>query len=105
MNLIHGGILLLSRKPIGGGNFPIFEATDQGEVYLTDTVPCSIQRGTWRVARSGARSHASTTGFRLAQCEAVLQDRLRRHWMAAKAVSFCPDRRSAASAMAVAFWA
>ncbi|MFM1800011.1 MAG: hypothetical protein RLZZ117_2289 [Cyanobacteriota bacterium] len=54
---------------------------DQGELYLTDTVALlqpaqQLEVADWR------ETNGINDRCQLAQCEAVLQDRLRRHWMA-----------------------
>ncbi|MCT0229427.1 bifunctional UDP-N-acetylglucosamine diphosphorylase/glucosamine-1-phosphate N-acetyltransferase GlmU [Synechococcus sp. CS-1324] len=60
---------------------PHLEANnDQGELYLTDTVALLDPALQLEVADSG-EIFGINDRLQLAQCEAVLQDRLRRHWM------------------------
>ncbi|MDM7951998.1 MAG: bifunctional UDP-N-acetylglucosamine diphosphorylase/glucosamine-1-phosphate N-acetyltransferase GlmU [Cyanobium sp. CZS 25K] len=59
---------------------------DQGELYLTDTV--ALLRPAMHLEVGDPDEVAGINDrLQLAQCEAVLQDRLRRHWMA-EGVSF-----------------
>jgi bifunctional UDP-N-acetylglucosamine pyrophosphorylase/glucosamine-1-phosphate N-acetyltransferase len=54
---------------------------DQGELYLTDTV-AMLQPALQLEVTDWQETNGINDRFQLAQCEAVLQDRLRRHWMA-----------------------
>jgi bifunctional UDP-N-acetylglucosamine pyrophosphorylase/glucosamine-1-phosphate N-acetyltransferase len=53
---------------------------DQGELYLTDTVALLEPAMHWEVADSD-EIHGINDRLQLAHCEAVLQQRLREHWM------------------------
>jgi bifunctional UDP-N-acetylglucosamine pyrophosphorylase/glucosamine-1-phosphate N-acetyltransferase len=53
---------------------------DQGEIYLTDTVAMLEPAMHWEVADSD-EIHGINDRLQLAHCEAVLQQRLREHWM------------------------
>ncbi len=59
---------------------------DQGELYLTDTV-AMLQPALQLEVENWEETNGINDRVQLAQCEAVLQDRLRRHWMA-EGVSF-----------------
>ncbi|MBM5816214.1 MAG: bifunctional UDP-N-acetylglucosamine diphosphorylase/glucosamine-1-phosphate N-acetyltransferase GlmU [Cyanobacteria bacterium K_Offshore_surface_m2_239] len=59
---------------------------DQGELYLTDTV-AMLQPALQLEVADWQETNGINDRLQLAQCEAVLQDRLRRHWMA-EGVSF-----------------
>jgi bifunctional UDP-N-acetylglucosamine pyrophosphorylase/glucosamine-1-phosphate N-acetyltransferase len=54
---------------------------DQGELYLTDTV-AMLQPALQLEVLDAEETNGINDRVQLAQCEAVLQDRLRRHWMA-----------------------
>jgi bifunctional UDP-N-acetylglucosamine pyrophosphorylase/glucosamine-1-phosphate N-acetyltransferase len=54
---------------------------DQGELYLTDTV-AMLQPALQLEVADWQETNGINDRLQLAQCEAVLQDRLRRHWMA-----------------------
>jgi bifunctional UDP-N-acetylglucosamine pyrophosphorylase/glucosamine-1-phosphate N-acetyltransferase len=54
---------------------------DQGELYLTDTV-AQLQPALQLEVANWEETNGINDRIQLAQCEAVLQDRLRRHWMA-----------------------
>jgi bifunctional UDP-N-acetylglucosamine pyrophosphorylase/glucosamine-1-phosphate N-acetyltransferase len=54
---------------------------DQGELYLTDTVAL-LQPAQQLEVTDWRETNGINDRCQLAQCEAVLQDRLRRHWMA-----------------------
>ncbi len=54
---------------------------DQGELYLTDTV-AQLQPALQLEVADWRETNGINDRLQLAQCEAVLQDRLRRHWMA-----------------------
>ena len=55
---------------------------DQGELYLTDTI-AMLDPAMHREVADADEINGINDRVQLAQCEAVLQDRLRRHWMAA----------------------
>jgi bifunctional UDP-N-acetylglucosamine pyrophosphorylase/glucosamine-1-phosphate N-acetyltransferase len=59
---------------------------DQGELYLTDTV-AMLQPALQLEVMDPRETNGINDRLQLAQCEAELQDRLRRHWMA-EGVSF-----------------
>ena len=59
---------------------------DQGELYLTDTV-AMLQPALQLEVADWQETNGINDRQQLAQCEAVLQERLRRHWMA-EGVSF-----------------
>jgi bifunctional UDP-N-acetylglucosamine pyrophosphorylase/glucosamine-1-phosphate N-acetyltransferase len=59
---------------------------DQGELYLTDTV-AMLQPAMHLEVQDADEINGINDRLQLAQCEAVLQERLRRHWMA-EGVSF-----------------
>ena len=59
---------------------------DQGELYLTDTV-AMLESAMHLEVADAAEINGINDRIQLAQCEAVLQERLRRHWMA-EGVSF-----------------
>jgi bifunctional UDP-N-acetylglucosamine pyrophosphorylase / glucosamine-1-phosphate N-acetyltransferase len=59
---------------------------DQGELYLTDTVAL-LQPAMHLEVADAAEINGINDRIQLSQCEAVLQERLRRHWMA-EGVSF-----------------
>jgi len=54
---------------------------DQGELYLTDTV-AMLQPALQLEVPDWQETNGINDRLQLAQCEAVLQERLRRHWMA-----------------------
>ncbi|MEB3304886.1 MAG: bifunctional UDP-N-acetylglucosamine diphosphorylase/glucosamine-1-phosphate N-acetyltransferase GlmU [Cyanobacteriota bacterium] len=54
---------------------------DQGELYLTDAV-AMLQPALQLEVADWQETNGINDRLQLAQCEAVLQDRLRRHWMA-----------------------
>ena len=54
---------------------------DQGELYLTDTV-AQLQPALQLEVVDWEETNGINDRIQLARCEAVLQDRLRRHWMA-----------------------
>jgi bifunctional UDP-N-acetylglucosamine pyrophosphorylase/glucosamine-1-phosphate N-acetyltransferase len=54
---------------------------DQGELYLTDTV-AMLEPAMHREVADADEITGINDRLQLSQCEAVLQDRLRRHWMA-----------------------
>jgi bifunctional UDP-N-acetylglucosamine pyrophosphorylase/glucosamine-1-phosphate N-acetyltransferase len=70
---------------------------DQGELYLTDTVAMLSPAMHLEVADPDEISGINDR-LQLAQCEAVLQERLQRHWMA-EGVSFTDPASCAASAL------
>jgi len=85
-DLINGGIYCFNWSRLAAV-LPDLEANnDQGEVYLTDTVALLDPAEHLEVADPGEIAGINDR-IQLAQCEAVLQDRLRRHWMA-EGVSF-----------------
>jgi bifunctional UDP-N-acetylglucosamine pyrophosphorylase/glucosamine-1-phosphate N-acetyltransferase len=59
---------------------------DQGELYLTDTV-AMLQPALQLEVADWQETNGINDRLQLAQCEAMLQERLRRHWMA-EGVSF-----------------
>jgi bifunctional UDP-N-acetylglucosamine pyrophosphorylase/glucosamine-1-phosphate N-acetyltransferase len=80
-DLINGGIYCF-HWPRLEAVLPQLEANnDQGELYLTDTVAL-LQPAQHLEVGDSAEIFGINDRLQLAQCEAVLQDRLRRHWMA-----------------------
>jgi bifunctional UDP-N-acetylglucosamine pyrophosphorylase/glucosamine-1-phosphate N-acetyltransferase len=70
---------------------------NQGEIYLTDTVAMLTPAMHLEVVDAD-ETNGTNDRLQLAQCEAVLQERLRRHWMA-EGVSFSDPASCAASAL------
>jgi bifunctional UDP-N-acetylglucosamine pyrophosphorylase/glucosamine-1-phosphate N-acetyltransferase len=70
---------------------------DQGELYLTDTV-AMLQPALQLEVVDWQETNGINDRLQLAQCEAVLQKRLQRHWMA-EGVSFTDPASCAASAL------
>jgi bifunctional UDP-N-acetylglucosamine pyrophosphorylase/glucosamine-1-phosphate N-acetyltransferase len=80
-NLINAGIYCFDWRQLAAVLPRLSSDNDQGELYLTDTVALLQPAMHLEVADSEEISGINDR-IQLAQCEAVFQDRLRRHWMA-----------------------
>jgi bifunctional UDP-N-acetylglucosamine pyrophosphorylase/glucosamine-1-phosphate N-acetyltransferase len=79
--LINAGIYCFSWPRLAAVLPRLSSDNDQGELYLTDTVAMLDPAMHLEVA-DAEEINGINDRIQLAQCEAVLQDRLRRHWMA-----------------------
>ncbi|MFM2080323.1 MAG: bifunctional UDP-N-acetylglucosamine diphosphorylase/glucosamine-phosphate N-acetyltransferase [Cyanobacteriota bacterium] len=80
-NLINAGIYCFSWPQLAAVLPSLRSDNDQGELYLTDTVAMLSPAMHVEVVDADEISGINDR-LQLAQCEAVIQDRLRRHWMA-----------------------
>ncbi|MFQ6537349.1 MULTISPECIES: bifunctional UDP-N-acetylglucosamine diphosphorylase/glucosamine-1-phosphate N-acetyltransferase GlmU [Aphanothece] len=79
--LINAGIYCFDWQRLAAVLPRLSTDNDQGELYLTDTVAMLSPAMHLEVA-DGEEIHGINDRLQLAHCEAVLQERLRRHWMA-----------------------
>ncbi|MFY7694941.1 MAG: bifunctional UDP-N-acetylglucosamine diphosphorylase/glucosamine-1-phosphate N-acetyltransferase GlmU, partial [Cyanobium sp.] len=80
-NLINAGIYCFNWPRLAEVLPQLNSNNDQGELYLTDTVAMLSPAMHLEVADAD-EINGINDRLQLAQCEAVLQERLRRHWMA-----------------------
>jgi bifunctional UDP-N-acetylglucosamine pyrophosphorylase/glucosamine-1-phosphate N-acetyltransferase len=85
-NLINAGIYCFNWRRLAEVLPTLSTDNDQGELYLTDTVAMLAPAKHLEVADAN-EINGINDRLQLAQCEAVIQERLRRHWMA-EGVSF-----------------
>jgi bifunctional UDP-N-acetylglucosamine pyrophosphorylase/glucosamine-1-phosphate N-acetyltransferase len=79
--LINAGIYCFNWPRLAAVLPQLRSDNDQGELYLTDTVAMLSPAMHVEVADAD-EINGINDRLQLAQCEAVIQDRLRRHWMA-----------------------
>ncbi len=79
-NLINAGIYCFNWARLAGVLPQLTTDNDQGELYLTDTVAMLSPAMHLEVADAD-EINGINDRLQLAQCEAVLQQRLREHWM------------------------
>jgi bifunctional UDP-N-acetylglucosamine pyrophosphorylase/glucosamine-1-phosphate N-acetyltransferase len=79
--LINAGIYCFSWPQLAAVLPRLRSDNDQGELYLTDTV-AMLDPAMHLEVDDAEEINGINDRIQLAQCEAVLQDRLRRHWMA-----------------------
>jgi bifunctional UDP-N-acetylglucosamine pyrophosphorylase/glucosamine-1-phosphate N-acetyltransferase len=85
-NLTHAGIYCFNWAKLAAVLPQLTTDNDQGELYLTDTIAMLSPAMHVEVADAD-EINGINDRLQLSQCEAVLQERLRRHWMA-EGVSF-----------------
>jgi bifunctional UDP-N-acetylglucosamine pyrophosphorylase/glucosamine-1-phosphate N-acetyltransferase len=85
-NLTNAGIYCFDWPQLAAVLPRLASDNDQGELYLTDTIAMLSPAMHLEVADAD-EINGINDRLQLAQCEAVLQERLRRHWMA-EGVSF-----------------
>ena len=81
VELINAGIYCFNWAKLAAVLPRLSSDNDQGELYLTDTVAMLSPAMHVEVADAD-EINGINDRLQLAQCEAVIQDRLRRHWMA-----------------------
>ncbi|MBM5790223.1 MAG: bifunctional UDP-N-acetylglucosamine diphosphorylase/glucosamine-1-phosphate N-acetyltransferase GlmU [Cyanobacteria bacterium M_surface_10_m1_298] len=79
-NLTNAGIYCFNWRQLAAVLPQLRTDNDQGELYLTDTVAMLTPAMHLEVADAD-EINGINDRQQLAQCEAVIQDRLRRHWM------------------------
>jgi len=79
-DLINAGIYCFSWPALARVLPELRSDNDQGELYLTDTV-AMLQPAMHVEVADAEEISGINDRLQLAQCEAVIQDRLRRHWM------------------------
>ncbi|MGB7565804.1 MAG: bifunctional UDP-N-acetylglucosamine diphosphorylase/glucosamine-1-phosphate N-acetyltransferase GlmU [Prochlorococcaceae cyanobacterium] len=79
-NLINAGIYCFDWKRLADVLPQLTTDNDQGELYLTDSVAL-LDHATHLQVADPDEILGINDRIHLAQCEAVLQERLRRHWM------------------------
>jgi bifunctional UDP-N-acetylglucosamine pyrophosphorylase / glucosamine-1-phosphate N-acetyltransferase len=79
-NLINAGIYCFNWPRLAAVLPQLRSDNDQGELYLTDTVAL-LQPAMHLEVADAAEINGINDRLQLAQCEAVLQQRLREHWM------------------------
>ncbi len=79
-NLVNAGIYCFQWPRLAAVLPALGSDNDQGEIYLTDTVALLAPAAHLEVADADEISGINDR-LQLAQCEAVLQQRLREHWM------------------------
>jgi bifunctional UDP-N-acetylglucosamine pyrophosphorylase / glucosamine-1-phosphate N-acetyltransferase len=79
--LTNAGIYCFNWKQLAAVLPQLTPDNDQGELYLTDTV-AMLNPAMHREVDDADEITGINDRFQLSQCEAVLQERLRRHWMA-----------------------
>jgi bifunctional UDP-N-acetylglucosamine pyrophosphorylase/glucosamine-1-phosphate N-acetyltransferase len=84
--LINAGIYCFDWKRLAAVLPQLSSDNDQGEFYLTDTV-AMLRPAMHLVVDDADEISGINDRLQLSQCETVIQDRLRRHWMA-EGVSF-----------------
>ena len=80
-SLINAGIYCFNWPKLAEVLPQLSSDNDQGELYLTDTV-AMLQPAMHLEVADADEINGINDRLQLAQCEAVLQERLRRHWMA-----------------------
>ncbi|MFN9989848.1 MAG: bifunctional UDP-N-acetylglucosamine diphosphorylase/glucosamine-1-phosphate N-acetyltransferase GlmU, partial [Cyanobacteriota bacterium] len=80
-NLTNAGIYCFDWARLAAVLPQLTTDNDQGELYLTDTV-AMLQPALQLEVMDPAEINGINDRVQLAQCEAVFQERLRRHWMA-----------------------
>jgi bifunctional UDP-N-acetylglucosamine pyrophosphorylase/glucosamine-1-phosphate N-acetyltransferase len=85
-NLINAGIYCFNWRKLAEVLPQLSTDNDQGELYLTDTVAMLSPAMHLEVADAD-EINGINDRLQLSQCEAVIQERMRRHWMA-EGVSF-----------------
>ncbi|WP_296419216.1 bifunctional UDP-N-acetylglucosamine diphosphorylase/glucosamine-1-phosphate N-acetyltransferase GlmU [Vulcanococcus sp. DEBay_Sum22DG08_74] len=80
-NLTNAGIYCFNWSKLAAVLPQLSTDNDQGELYLTDTVAMLSPAMHVEVADAD-EINGINDRYQLAQCEAVIQQRLRRHWMA-----------------------
>jgi bifunctional UDP-N-acetylglucosamine pyrophosphorylase/glucosamine-1-phosphate N-acetyltransferase len=80
-NLINAGIYCFNWTQLAAVLPTLNTNNDQGELYLTDTVAMLSPAMHVEVADAD-EINGINDRYQLSQCEAVIQERLRRHWMA-----------------------
>ena len=85
-NLINAGIYCFNWRKLAEVLPQLSTNNDQGELYLTDTVAMLSPAMHLEVADAD-EINGINDRLQLSQCEAVIQERMRRHWMA-EGVSF-----------------
>jgi len=80
-NLTNAGIYCFNWRQLAAVLPKLKTDNDQGELYLTDTV-AMLQPAMHLEVADADEINGINDRFQLSQCEAVIQDRLRRHWMA-----------------------
>ncbi|MCS5690424.1 bifunctional UDP-N-acetylglucosamine diphosphorylase/glucosamine-1-phosphate N-acetyltransferase GlmU [Cyanobium sp. FGCU-6] len=78
--LINAGIYVFDWQRLAEVLPHLTSDNDQGELYLTDTVAL-LQPAMHLEVEDADEINGINDRLQLAQCEGVLQDRLRRHWM------------------------
>ncbi|MCS5699982.1 bifunctional UDP-N-acetylglucosamine diphosphorylase/glucosamine-1-phosphate N-acetyltransferase GlmU [Cyanobium sp. FGCU-52] len=78
--LINAGIYVFDWKRLAEVLPRLTSDNDQGELYLTDTVAL-LQPAMHLEVEDADEINGINDRLQLAQCEGVLQERLRRHWM------------------------
>ena len=79
-NLTNAGIYCFNWSKLAEALPKLTTDNDQGELYLTDTV-AMLDKAMHVEAEDPDEVNGINNRAQLAQCEAVLQERLRRHWM------------------------
>ncbi|EDY39631.1 UDP-N-acetylglucosamine diphosphorylase/glucosamine-1-phosphate N-acetyltransferase [Cyanobium sp. PCC 7001] len=79
--LINAGIYCFNWPQLAAVLPSLTTDNDQGELYLTDTVGM-LEPAMHQEVADAAEISGINDRLQLAQCEAALQERLRRHWMA-----------------------
>jgi bifunctional UDP-N-acetylglucosamine pyrophosphorylase/glucosamine-1-phosphate N-acetyltransferase len=80
-SLTNAGIYCFNWQQLAAVLPQLSTDNDQGELYLTDTV-AMLSPAMHREVADAAEITGINDRLQLSQCEAVLQERLRRHWMA-----------------------
>ena len=80
-NLTNAGIYCFNWRKLAEVLPQLTTDNDQGELYLTDTV-AMLSPAMHQEVADADEINGINDRLQLAQCEAVIQDRLRRHWMA-----------------------
>ena len=80
-NLINAGIYCFNWRKLAEVLPQLSTDNDQGELYLTDTVAMLSPAMHLEVADAD-EINGINDRLQLSQCEAVIQERMRRHWMA-----------------------
>ena len=80
-NLINAGIYCFNWASLAAVLPSLAADNDQGELYLTDTVAL-LNPANHLEVEDAAEINGINDRIQLSQCESVLQERLRRHWMA-----------------------
>lgn len=103
-HLINAGIYCFDWKRLAEVLPQLSTDNDQGELYLTDSVAL-LGHATHLEVADPDEILGINDRIHLAQCEAVLQERLRRHWMEKGSASLIPPAaHSAKAAASAATW-